>query len=60
MHKFMIFIAAITFFSLCFFSGVMVGEGTLNYLQGALLFAFGMVGGMLSSFMFDDVMSMGM
>ena len=46
-------------FVLCFLSGILVGDNTLTLMQGIVLFAIGVTGGMVSVFGLEDAISAG-
>lgn len=46
-------------FVLCFLSGILVGDGTLTILQGIMLFAIGVTGGMVSVYALEDAIAAG-
>lgn len=43
-------LASSVFFALCFVAGILVGDGTLNYIQGSLLVGIGAAGAMVACF----------
>lgn len=47
-------VCGIVFFNIMFWAGVLVGDGTLTWNQGAILFGIAVFGGLYSVFGFDD------